>query len=139
MGKAEISINTTTGKVKVDKIVACHYIGKAINPESVRGQVLGSISMSWGYALPEDSRDLDGQCLADNFGTYKLQRSSDIPEYKVILLEEPEPIGPYGVIGICKPPSVATAPAITNVDYNAIGVRITSLPITPKKILEALN
>ncbi len=136
---AEVTVDMKTGKVKVDKITACHYIGKALNPESVRGQVLGGVSMGWGYALTEDSHDSDGQCLADNFGKYKMMRATDSPEYNVILLEDPEPTGPYGAIGIGEPPTVATAPAIINAIYDAIGVRITSLPATPKKILEALK
>ncbi len=136
---AEVTVDTKTGKVKVDKIVACHYIGKALNPESVRGQILGGISMGWGYALTEDSIDSDGKCLADNFGKYKMMRATDTPEYNVVLLEDPEPTGPYGAIGIGEPPTVATAPAITNAIYDAIGVRITSLPATPKKILAALK
>lgn len=136
---AEVTVNTNTGKVVVDKIIACHYIGKAINPESVRGQIIGGISMGWGYALTEDSLDKDGHCIADNFGNYKLMRSTDIPKYEVILLEESESTGPYGAIGIGEPPTVATAPAITNAVYDAIGVRITSLPITSKKVLEALR
>jgi CO/xanthine dehydrogenase Mo-binding subunit/aerobic-type carbon monoxide dehydrogenase small subunit (CoxS/CutS family) len=136
---AEVSVDTTTGKVKLEKIVACHYIGKALNPESVRGQILGGISMGWGYALTEDSIDSEGRCLADNFGKYKMMRATDTPEYNVILLEDPEPTGPYGAIGIGEPPTVAAAPAIINAIYDAIGVRITSLPATPEKILTALN
>jgi len=136
---AEVTVDTTTGKVKLDKIVACHNIGKALNPESVRGQILGGISMGWGYALTEDSQDSDGKCLANNFGKYRMMRTTDSPEYNVILLEDPEPTGPYGAIGIGEPPTVATAPAIINAIYDAIGVRITSLPATPEKILAALN
>ena len=136
---AEVTVDIKTGKVKVDKIVACHYIGKALNPESVRGQILGGISMGWGYALTEDSDDSDGKCLANTFGKYRMMRATDSPEYNVVLLEAPEPTGPYGAIGIGEPPTVATAPAITNAIYDAIGVRITSLPATPKKILAALK
>lgn len=136
---AEVAVDIKTGKVKLKKIVACHYVGKALNPESVRGQVLGGISMGWGYALTEDSIDREGSCLADNFGKYRMMRATDIPEYNVILLEDPEPTGPYGAIGIGEPPTVATAPAIINAIYDAIGVRITSLPATPEKILAALS
>ncbi len=136
---AEVTVDTETGKVKVDRIIACHYIGKALNPESVRGQILGGISMGWGYALTEDVRMVDGKVTADNFGQYKIMKSSDMPRYDVILLEDPEPTGPYGAIGIGEPPTVATAPAILNAIYDAVGVRITSLPATPEKILAALK
>ena len=81
---AEVTIDITTGKVKVDRIIACHYIGKALNPESVRGQILGGISMGWGYALTEDSHDSEGKCLAENFGKYRMMRATDTPVYDVI-------------------------------------------------------
>ncbi len=136
---AEVTVDVTTGKVKVDRIVACHYVGKALNPESVRGQVLGGISMGWGYALSEDSRDDMGKCTADTFGKYRMMKATDIPQYDVILLEDPETTGPYGAIGVGEPPTVATAPAIINAIYDAVGVRITDLPATPEKILSALK
>ncbi len=136
---AEVSVDTKSGKVEVDKITACHYIGKALNPESVRGQVVGGISMGWGYALTEDASCTNGEITNDNFGRYKMMRTTDMPDYDVILLEDDEPTGPYGAIGIGEPPTVATAPAIVNAVNDAIGVRITSLPITPEKILSALK
>ncbi|MEE9554244.1 MAG: molybdopterin cofactor-binding domain-containing protein [candidate division Zixibacteria bacterium] len=136
---AEVTVDTETGKVTVDRIIACHYIGRALNPESVRGQILGGISMGWGYALTEDVKQIEGRVTADNFGQYRIMKSSDMPQYDVILLEDPEPTGPYGAIGIGEPPTVATAPAILNGIYDAVGVRITSLPATPEKILAALK
>jgi len=136
---AEVTVDTRTGKVRVDRIIACHYIGKALNPESVRGQIIGGISMGWGYALTEDVKEIDGKVTADNFGHYMIMKSTDMPKYDVILLEDPEPTGPYGAIGIGEPPTVATAPAIMNAIYDAVGVRITSLPATPEKILAALK
>ena len=136
---AEVTVDTQTGKVKVDKITACHYIGRALNPQAVRGQVLGGISMGWGYALSEDCQSVEGRIQATNFGKYRLQRCIDIPIYEIILLEDPEPTGPYGAIGIGEPPTVATAPAIANAIYDAIGRRITTLPATPDKILAALR
>lgn len=135
----EVTVNTDNGRVKVDRIVACHYIGRALNPESVRGQVIGGISMGWGYALTEDSRLTEGQIKADNFGKYRLMKTTDLPQYDVILLEDPEKTGPYGAIGIGEPPTVATAPAIINAIYDAIGVRIKDLPATPQKIKAALK
>jgi len=136
---AEVTVNISTGKVKVDRIVACHYVGKAINPESVRGQVIGGVSMGYGYALSEDSRCVDGRTVSDNFGRYRMMRATDIPRCDVILLEDPEATGPFGAIGVGEPPTVATAPAIVNAINDAIGVRICSLPVTPEKILQALK
>lgn len=136
---AEVIVDIETGNVKVDRMVACHYIGRALNPESVRGQILGGISMGWGYALAEDAKELNGRITADNFGKYRIMKTTDMPHCDIILLEDPEPTGPYGAIGIGEPPTVATAPAIANAIYNAIGVRVTDLPATPERILSALR
>ena len=136
---AEVTVDTKTGTVKVDRIIACHYIGRALNPQAVRGQIIGGISMGWGYALSEDSLSVEGRIEAANFGKYRLMRTVDTPKHDVILLEDPEPTGPYGAIGIGEPPTVATAPAITNAICDAIGHRITKLPATPDKILAALG
>jgi CO/xanthine dehydrogenase Mo-binding subunit len=95
--------------------------------------------MGWGYALTEDINQADGRVKADNFDKYKIMKSSEAPQYDVILLEDPEPTGPYGAIGVGEPPTVATAPAIINAIYDAIGVRITSLPATPEKVLAGLK
>ena len=135
---AEVTVDTKTGKVHVDKIVAAHYVGRAINPRAVRGQVVGGISFGVGYALMEDSKYIDGICQNVNFDKYKLMRITEAPEVKVIAVEQDEASGPFGAIGIGEPPTLGPAPAIANAVYDAIGVRIRDLPITPDKIKAAL-
>lgn len=135
---AEVEVDTLTGKVKLLRLVAAHHVGKALNPQLVRGQILGGISMGYGFALSEDAKVLNGVPQAQDFGKYKLMKSSDLPEIKVIIVESPDQTGPFGAIGIGEPPTLATAPAIINAIQDACGVRIYDLPATPGKILNAL-
>lgn len=136
---ADITVDTRTGKITVDRIVAAQYVGRALNPRSVRGQIVGGISMGVGYALTEDVKLVDGICQNLNFDKYKLMRVNDAPPIKVIAVEQDETTGPYGAIGIGEPPTLGPAPAIANAVFNAIGVRIRDLPITPEKIKAALS
>lgn len=138
---AEVEVDTETGQVKVLKFVAAHDIGRALNPMICEGQIEGSIPFGLGYALSEelivDSKT--GRTLNPNFADYKLFGARDMPEIEVILIESMEPIGPYGAKGVGDTATVPTAPAVVNAIYNAIGVRIKELPVTPDKILQALK
>ncbi len=135
---AEVEVDIQTGKVRLLRLVAAHHVGKALNPQLVRGQILGGISMGYGFALSEDAKVVQGVPQAQDFGKYKLMKSFDLPEIKVIIVESPEATGPFGAIGIGEPPTLATAPAIINAIQDACGVRIYKLPATPDKLLNAL-
>ncbi len=140
-GFTEVEVDTETGEVKVLKIVVVHDIGRAINPMNVEGQLEGGIVQSIGYALTEDyviNKDT-GVVESDNFTTYKIPSLLDLPEIEVILVEHPVPSGPFGAKGVGEPAFEAIAPAIANAIYHAVGVRIKELPITPEKILKALE
>ena len=136
---AEVEVNTKTGKVKVNHITASHYLGRAINPRAVRGQIVGGISMGVGFALYEDVEYVDGIPKNTNFDKYKLMRSKNYPSVSCVVLEHDESTAPFGAIGIGEPPTIPTAAAIANAVYDAVGVRIRDLPITPDKILKALK
>jgi len=135
----EVEVNTRTGKVKVNDIAAAHYVGRVINPAAIRGQIVGGISFGWGFALNEDARYLDGIPQNVNFDTYKLQRATDAPTVRVVVIEKDEKSGPFGAIGIGEPPTLGPAPAIANAIYDAIGVRVTDLPLLPEKIKHHLQ
>jgi CO/xanthine dehydrogenase Mo-binding subunit len=135
---AEVEVNVKTGKVKVTEIAAAHYVGRVINPAAIRGQIVGGISFGWGFALTEDSRYVDGVPQNINFDTYELMRSTDAPEVKVVVIEKDEKSGPFGAIGIGEPPTLGPAPAIANAIYDAVGVRIFDLPLSPDKVKAAL-
>jgi len=133
---AEVEIDTLTGVVKVIDLGAVHDVGKAINPVMAEGQIEGGCVMGIGFALYED---YDYAKIKRAFADYIIPTSMDVPELKSILVEDAEPEGPYGAKGLGEPPVVATAAAIGNAVADALGVRIFSLPITPEKILEAIN
>jgi CO/xanthine dehydrogenase Mo-binding subunit len=136
---AEVEVNVKTGKIKVNKIIAAHHVGRALNPQSVRGQIVGGISFGWGFALCEDSNYQKGIPQNLNYDKYKLMRPTDYPEVEVIVLEKDEKSGPFGAIGIGEPPTIPVAPAIANAVYDAIGIRIYDLPMTPEKVLRQLE
>ena len=140
-GFAEIEVDTQTGVIKVIKYVLAHDIGRAINPLNVEGQLEGGTAQGMGYALSEDLviDKNTGDTLSDSFATYKILSMLDMPDIEVILVEEPVASGPYGAKGVGEPGMVNVAPSIANALYDALGVRINSLPMTPEKILKALE
>ncbi len=135
---ADVTVDTKTGKITVDRIVAAHYVGRAINPRAVRGQVVGGVSFGIGYALTEDVKYVNGICQNVNFDKYKLMRVTEAPLVKVIAVEQDETTGPYGAIGVGEPPTLGPAPAIANAVFDAVGIRIRDLPLTPDKVKAAL-
>lgn len=138
---AEVEVNTETGHVKVVKIVAAHDIGRVLNKTTLENQFHGGITQGIGLALMEEKiyDETTGKVLNTNMHTYKMPTIKDIPEIELIIVSEGDPmISNTGVKGIGEPAIVPTAAAIANAVYNAIGVRIKSLPITPDKILKAL-
>lgn len=136
---AEVEVDTVTGEVQVLGIWAAHDVGRAVNPRGVEGQIEGGIVQALGQALMEDYKTENGQTTTPGFAKYILPTSLDVPKITSVIVEDPDPIGPLGVKGIGEPAMVPTIPAIMNAIYDAIGVRIMSLPATPEKVLDALR
>ena len=138
---AEVEVDTDTGVVTVLRYVMAHDIGRAINPQAVEGQLQGGAMQGLGFALTENYAidKTSGETLTDNFASYRIPSIRDIPEMDIILVEDPAPNGPYGAKGVGEPGLVNVAPSIANAVYDAIGVRINTLPMSPKKVLTALN
>ena len=136
---AEVEVDVETGKVIVLDFAAAHDVGKAVNPLLIEGQINGGISMGIGYGLFEEIICQNGSTLNSSFHKYKIVNSTEMPPVKTILLESEDPNGPFGAIGVGEPTTIPTAPAIANAVFNAVGVRIKNLPITPEKILKALK
>lgn len=135
---AEVEVDTWTGEVQVLGIWAAHDVGRAINPRGVEGQIEGGVVQGLGQALMEEYITKDGHAITHGFAKYILPTSLDIPQINSIIVEDPDPRSPLRAKGIGEPALVPTAPAIMNAIYDAIGVRIKSLPATPEKILKAL-
>jgi len=137
----QVEVDPETGKVKVLNFVAAHDSGKVINPMLGEGQIEGALQQGIGYALTEEMAFEDGKVMNPNFADYKILGADDMPEKIKIHFVETcmEPTGPFGAKGLGEPGLVATSPAIANAIYNAVGVRIKGLPMTPEKILNAIK
>ena len=132
---AEVSVDIGLGLVKVLRMVAAHDVGKAINPTLVEGQIHGGIAQGLGLALMEEY--VPGR--TENLHDYLIPTFGDMPEIETILIEDSEPLGPYGAKGIGEPALIPTAPAILSAIENATGVRITRVPATPDRVFAALK
>jgi len=130
---AEVAVEVKTGKVDVFKITSVHDLGTVINRQHVEGQLHGGIAMGLGYALTEDFV----YTKTDTFAKLKVPRAKDMPDMEVITLDIPRSKGPFGASGMAEYADVPTAPAIANAIYNACGVRVRDLPITPEKIKQS--
>ena len=136
---AEVSVDPETGAVTVERITAAHDCGRALNPVNVEGQVIGSVWMGLGQALQEEMIWNRGRLMNPSLLEYKSPSTLESPPIDAIIVESIDPEGPLGAKEAGEGSLAATIPALANAIYDAIGVRITSLPITPEKILRALR
>jgi len=135
----EVEVDTETGAVAVVRHVACHDVGRAVNPQSVEGQIQGAAVMGIGYGLLEEVVVDRGVNLSTNFAGYLIPTSLDVPDVEPIVLESGEGKGPFGARGIGEPPIGPPAAAIANAIEDAVGVRLTELPMTPERVARALG
>lgn len=138
---AEVEVDVETGEVKVIRLISSHDVGRAINPMIVEGQILGGAAQGLGYALSEgfcfDPRT--GTALNQWFLDLRTPSSLDTPDIEPVMVELGEPTHPFGAKGCSEISYVGVAPAIANAIYNATGVRMTELPMTPERVLKALQ
>lgn len=135
----EVEVDRETGVVAVRKVVTAHDCGRALNPMAVEGQVEGCIQMGLGYALSEELVTREGKTLNANFLDYKMPGALDMPECELSHVEVLEPRGPFGAKETGEGPVSPTAPAIADAVWHATGFRSTRLPITPERVLQALD
>jgi xanthine dehydrogenase molybdenum-binding subunit len=136
---AEVEVDLDTGVVKVLGISAAHDVGRVINRLGIEGQIEGGIAQGIGYALYEEVKLQGGRVLNPTFTDYKLVTTRDVPELKIEFIETHDPAGPHGAKGVAEAPLVPVAPAIANAIFNATGVRMTELPMTPERVLTKLR
>jgi xanthine dehydrogenase molybdenum-binding subunit len=136
---AEVEVDTETGIVRVLKMVVADDVGKALNPMLLEGQLEGGIAQGIGYGIYENLILDKGRVMNPTFLDYKIPTVNDMPEIKVEMVETHDEEGPFGAKGIAESGSIPTAAAIANAVYDAIGVRIKGLPISPEKVLKALS
>jgi len=135
----EVEVNTLTGKVNVTKMVGAFDVGKAINPKRVEGQIEGGMTQGLGYALMEEFVEDKGIPMTTNLTTYIIPTSKDIPDIQSIIMESNSGKGPFGAKGIGEVTIAATAPAVLNAIYDAVGVWIKRIPTTPEVVFRHLK
>ncbi|HUS70824.1 MAG TPA: molybdopterin cofactor-binding domain-containing protein [Anaerolineae bacterium] len=135
----EVEVDITSGQIEVLRVIAAHDVGNAVNPVGAEGQVEGGIVMGLGFALMEEFTMREGLPQKTTLTRYRIPTTREMPEMMTILVEHPTADGPYGAKGVGEITSIPTAPAITNAIFDAVGVRVFSLPVTPAKILSALK
>ena len=135
----EVEVDTETGQVSILRVAAAHDVGYAINPMGVKGQICGGIAQGGGWALYENVVYEDGRLKTNSLRHYNMMTMSDMPQIESFLVETEDPIGPYGAKGVGEPTLIPMPPAIANAIQDAVGVRITDLPITAEKVFFALH
>lgn len=136
---ADVSVDEDTGEVTVHKIWAAHDCGRALNPVSVEGQVIGSVWMGLGQALQEEMVWKDGLLMNPGMLEYRSPSSTESPEIECIIVESIDPEGPYGAKEASEGSLAAAIPAIANAIYDAVGIRLRESPFTPERVLSALR
>jgi 4-hydroxybenzoyl-CoA reductase subunit alpha len=136
---AEVSVDEDTGEVLVHKVWAAHDCGRALNPVSVEGQIIGSVWMGMGQALTEEMVWKDGMLMNPGLLEYRSPSSVESPEVEPIIVESIDPEGPFGAKECSEGSLAATIPAIANAIYDAVGVRLHESPFTPERVLAAIR
>ncbi len=137
---AELTVDIETGHVVVDRVVCANDVGKAINPNLVEGQIEGAVVQAHGYALTENLRYVNGHIINSRFSTYLIPGILDIPvDVKSVIMEIPDPQGPWGARGMAEMPFIPYAPAVVAALHDATGVWFDEFPLTPERIVAKLQ
>ena len=136
----EVEVDEETGEIEILRMVNALDVGRILNLQTLKGQVYGGIAQGVGYALYEEVGTEDGRIVNPGFTDYKLPTAAEMSfPINLVFVETHDEFGPFGAKGVGEPALVPTAPAIGNAVYDAVGVRIYDLPITPEKVLRALK
>ncbi len=136
----KVKVDTLTGRVRLEKVWAAHDVGRVINPAGLAAQVQGGVAMGAGWAIYENfGYNAHGEVITPNLSTYLLPTAMDSVDLESFWIEEPEPLGPWGAKGIGEPAIIPTAAAIANAVSQAVGQPLNRLPLTPERVLEALE
>ncbi len=137
---AEVEVDIETGHIHVIRIVSANDVGRAINPQLVQGQIEGAVVQAVGYAIMENLISVEGKIRNPFLSSYLIPTVLDVPlEVKSVILEYPDPIGPFGARGMAEMPLITVAPAIAAAVFDATGVWLDSVPMTPEKVVMALR
>ena len=129
-----------TGLIRVRRVVSANDVGQAVNPQQVQGQIEGAVIQALGYTIMEHLISRNGKIINPFLSSYLIPTVLDIPiEVKSVILEYPDPIGPFGARGMAEMPLIPVAPAIAAAVHDATGVWINDIPMTPDRVVAALR
>ena len=136
----ELTVDVDTGHIHIDKVVCANDVGKAINPMLIEGQIEGAVVQAHGYALMENLQVKNGRIQNPYLSQYLIPGIKDVPEHvESVIMEIPDPIGPWGARGMAEMPFLPLAPAIVTAVYDATGVWFDEIPLTPYKVVQKLR
>jgi len=136
----DVSVDTLTGHIRVDRVVSAHDVGRAINPELVKGQIEGAVVQAHGYVLSENLVVDEGRVRNPRLSQYLIPGIGDVPtEVESVILELADPVGPWGARGVAEMPYITYAPAVIAAVHDATGVWFHSFPLTPSRVLAGLR
>lgn len=136
---SQVLVDIETGEIRVERHVAAHDVGKAINPQSVEGQIAGGVAQAIGMALMEEVVYDKGRIVNAGFTDYIIPTIKDVPPVEAVIVEYDDPGGPFGAHGIGEPPLIGAVPAILSAIHDATGVAPSTLPVTPQRMWEMLQ
>jgi CO/xanthine dehydrogenase Mo-binding subunit/aerobic-type carbon monoxide dehydrogenase small subunit (CoxS/CutS family) len=134
-----VQVDRTTGQVEVLKVIASHNVGKAVFRAGIEGQIEGGVAMGLGYALSEEVIFSEGRPVNDSFLDYRLPTARDVPEIVPLIVEKVNGRAPEDIRGVGEPTTIPTAAAVANAVYDAVGVRLNQVPLTPERVYGALK
>ena len=136
----EVSVDTETGHVRVDRVTSAHDVGRAINPRLVKGQIEGAVVQAHGYVMSENLVVQGGRIQNPRFSSYLIPGIGDVPEHvESVIAELSDPQGPWGARGVAEMPYITYAPAVIAAVHDATGVWFDEFPLTPSLVLAALK
>jgi CO/xanthine dehydrogenase Mo-binding subunit len=137
---ASVEVDMETGHVRILEVVSANDVGRAINPQLIEGQVEGAVVQAAGYAILENFVQVDGRVLTQHLSTYLIPTVLDVPvQVRSVILENPDPLGPWGARGMAEMPLLPLAPAVIAAVHDATGVWLTEFPLTPERVLRGLG
>lgn len=137
---ADVTVDVDTGLIQVDRLVCAVDVGKAINPNLVEGQIEGAVVQGHGYTLTERLQVVEGRIVNPRFSTYLIPGIGDVPlRVESVILEHPDPRGPWGVRGMAEMPLIPVAPAVVHALHRATGVWFHAIPLTPDRVVAELR
>jgi CO/xanthine dehydrogenase Mo-binding subunit len=136
----EVEVDLETGQIRIINVISANDVGKAVNPQQVQGQIEGGVVQAIGYAVTENFQQQGGFVQTDQLSTYLIPTVLDVPErVQSVILEYPDPIGPWGARGMAEMPFIPVAPALIAAVHNATGVWFDEFPLTPERVLRGLG